>query len=159
MFMAQALSADGSCRQVVDDAAVKRLIAGMTPCSSNTAAYCKARARLPQAMIDTLARRTGKLVADGVCDAWLWRGRRVLLADGTTVTLADTADNQEVYPQMASQHEGLGFPIMRLVGLLLWQAAPCSMPPAGRAWARAVMSRPCSEVVAPEECITHCICL
>jgi hypothetical protein len=118
MFMAQALSADGSCRQVVDDAAVKRLIAGMTPCSSNTAAYCKARARLPQAMIDTLARRTGKLVADGVCDAWLWRGRRVLLADGTTVTLADTADNQEVYPQMASQHDGLGFPIMRLVGLL-----------------------------------------
>jgi hypothetical protein len=34
MFMAQALSADGSCRQVVDDAAVTRLIAGMTPCSS-----------------------------------------------------------------------------------------------------------------------------
>jgi len=57
-----------------------------------------------------------------------------------------TADNQEVYPQMASQHDGLGFPIMRLVGLLLWQAAPCSMPPAGRARARAVTSRPCSGV-------------
>lgn len=118
MFVAQSLSADGSCRQAVDDAAVKRLIAGMRPCSSNTAAYCKARARLPQDMVETLTRRTGKLVADGVCDGWLWRGRRVLLADGTTVTLPATEENQGAYPQPASQRQGLGFPIMRLVGLL-----------------------------------------
>jgi hypothetical protein len=44
MFLAQALSADGSCRQVVDEAAVKRWVAGMSPCRSNTAAYGKARA-------------------------------------------------------------------------------------------------------------------
>ena len=44
MFMAQALLADGTCRQAVDDAPVKRLIAGLPRCSSNTAAYCKARA-------------------------------------------------------------------------------------------------------------------
>jgi len=48
MFLAQALSADGSCKQVVNDAAVKRLVAGMPVCSSRTAAYCKARARLPR---------------------------------------------------------------------------------------------------------------
>ena len=89
MFMAQALSADGSCRQVVNDAAVKRLIAGMSPCSSNTAAYCKARARLPQAMIETLTRRTGEVVVGAASDSWLWRKRRVLLVDGTTVSLAD----------------------------------------------------------------------
>jgi hypothetical protein len=118
MFMAQALSADGSCRQAVDDAAVKRLIAGMTPCSTNTAAYGKARARLPLAMINTLTRRTGTLVADGVSDGWLWRGRRVLLADGTTVDLPDTEENQAAYRQPASQGNGLGFPKMRLVGLL-----------------------------------------
>jgi hypothetical protein len=118
MFLAQSLSADGSCRQAVDDAAVKRLIAGMAPCSSNTAAYCKARARLPQAMVETVARRTGTLIADGVSEGWLWRGRRVLLADGTTTTLPDTEANQAAYPQPASQSNGLGFPIMRLVGLL-----------------------------------------
>ena len=118
MFMAQALSADGSCRQAVDDAAVKRLISDMTPCSTNTAAYCKARARLPQTMISTLARRTGALVAGGVADGWLWRGRRVLLTDGTTLTLADTEENQDAYPQPGSQREGLGFPKMRLVALL-----------------------------------------
>lgn len=118
MFLAQALSPDGSCRQVVNDAAVKRLIAGMTPCSSNTAAYCKARARLPQAMIETLTRRTGELVAAAASDPWLWRERRVLLVDGTTVTLADTEENQAAYPQPASQRKGLGFPILRLVVLL-----------------------------------------
>ncbi|ESQ15589.1 MAG: IS4 family transposase [Thiohalocapsa sp. PB-PSB1] len=116
--MAQALSSDGSCRAVVNDARVKRLIAGLPECSSNTAGYCKARARLPQTMISTLALRAGGLVADGVCDAWLWRGRRVLLADGTTTTLPDIEENQAVYPQPASQREGLGFPIMRLVVLL-----------------------------------------
>ena len=118
MFMAQVLSADGSCRQAVDDAAVKRLISDMTPCSTNTAAYCKARARLPQPMISTLARRTGALVAGSLSDGWLWRGRRVLLTDGTTLTLADTEVNQNAYPQPASQREGLGFPKMRLVALL-----------------------------------------
>jgi hypothetical protein len=118
MFMAQALSPDGSCRAVVNDARVKRLIGGLPECSSNTAGYCKARARLPQTMISTLVLRTGKLVADGVADAWLWRGRRVLLADGTTTTLPDTEANQAAYPQPASQREGLGFPVMRLVVLL-----------------------------------------
>ena len=62
MFLAQALSADGSCQQAVNDAAVKRLVAGMDECSSNTAAYCKARARLPQTMISTLALRTAQVL-------------------------------------------------------------------------------------------------
>ena len=118
MFMAQALSADSSCQRAVDDAAVKRLIGGLPRCSSNTAAYCKARARLPQTMVSTLARHTGELVAGEVSDGWLWRGRRVLLTDGTTLSLVDTEDNQAAYPQPNSQREGLGFPKMRLLGLL-----------------------------------------
>jgi hypothetical protein len=39
----------------VDSAALTRLIAGMAPCSSNTAAYCKDREWLTQAMVETLA--------------------------------------------------------------------------------------------------------
>jgi hypothetical protein len=117
MFLAQALSADGSCRQAVDDAAVKRLVAGLAPHSSSTGAYCQARARLPLGMILTLTRQTGALVADGVPDWWQWRSRRVRLVDGTTVTLADTEDNQNAYPQLDSQKPGLGFPVCRLVAL------------------------------------------
>jgi hypothetical protein len=118
MFMAQALSADGSCRQAVNDAAVKRLVAGMAPLSSNTAAYCQARSRLPQTLVSTLAQRTGALLTEGAADWWHWRGKRVCLADGTTATMADTQENQAKYPQPGSQREGLGFPMMRVVALV-----------------------------------------
>ena len=63
MFLAQALSADGSCRQAVDDAAVKRLVAGLRPHSTSTSAYCQARSRLPVTLVSTLAREAGGMVA------------------------------------------------------------------------------------------------
>ena len=47
MFVAQVLSSDGSCQQAVDAAAVNQLIAGLQPGSTDTGAYCRARARLP----------------------------------------------------------------------------------------------------------------
>ena len=118
MFLAQSLSADGSCQQVVNDAAVKRLICGLKPGKTNTGGYCKARARLPLTMISTLAIKTGEIVAQGAASWWHWRGRQVRLVDGATVTLPDTKENQKDYPQSNSQKAGLGFPICRLVALL-----------------------------------------
>lgn len=118
MFLAQALSTDGSCRQVVNDAAVKRLVGGMRPCSTSTSAYCQARERLPLAMVSTLVLQTGEIVAEGAANWWHWRGRQVRLVDGATVTLPDTEENQVAYPQPNSQKKGLGFPICRLVALL-----------------------------------------
>jgi hypothetical protein len=118
MFVAQVLSADGSCQQAVDAALVKRLIAGLEPGSTDTGAYCKARARLPVAMISTLVRECGDIVANDAPGWWLWRDRRVVLVDGATVTLSDTEDNQAAYPQPSSQKAGLGFPLARMVALL-----------------------------------------
>lgn len=118
MFLAQALSADGSCRQVVNDAMVKRVIGGLKPGSTDTGGYCKARSRLPVSMVSTLARESGGIVAEEAASWWHWRGRRVRLVDGATVTLADTEANQAAYPQSSSQKPGLGFPICRLVALL-----------------------------------------
>jgi hypothetical protein len=118
MFMTQALSADGSCRQVLDDYAVKRLIAGLPRLSTRTSAYCQARARLPLPMITSLTRQTGGLVTDGAPAGWHWQTQRVRLADGATMTLADTPENQAEYPQSKIQKAGLGFPICRMVVLL-----------------------------------------
>jgi hypothetical protein len=118
MFLAQALSADGSCQQVVNDAMVKRVIGGLKPGSTDTGGYCKARSRLPVSMVSTLARESGGIVAEEAASWWHWRGRRVRLVDGATVTLADTEANQAAYPQSSSQKPGLGFPICRLVALL-----------------------------------------
>jgi hypothetical protein len=47
-----------------------------------------------------------------------WCGRRVLVADGATVTAADTPENQRAYPQQATQEPGCGFPLIRIVALL-----------------------------------------
>ena len=63
LFVAQVLSADGSCRQAVDACQVRRLVEGLQPGSTDTDAYCKARSRLPLAMISTLARECGGIVA------------------------------------------------------------------------------------------------
>lgn len=118
MFLSQALSADGSCQQVVNDAMVKRMICGLEPGKTDTGAYCKARMRLPLSMVSTLARHAGSIIASGATSRWHWRGRPVRLVDGATVTLADTEENQAHYPQPNSQKAGLGFPQCRVVTLL-----------------------------------------
>ena len=51
MFVAQALSADGSCRQVVNAALVKRVIVDLEPGSTDTGGYCKVRVELPRSRI------------------------------------------------------------------------------------------------------------
>jgi len=118
MFLAQSLSADGSCQQAVNDAMVKRVVNGLEPGQSDTGGYCRARIRLPKAMVSALALEVGQIVAAGGPSWWHWRGRRVRLVDGATVTLPDTEKNQEEYPQPGSQKAGLGFPQCRLVALL-----------------------------------------
>jgi hypothetical protein len=66
MFVVQVLSADRSCRQVVNDDMVKRVIGGLKPGSTDTGGYCKARARLPMRMVSTLAREAGEIDTKGV---------------------------------------------------------------------------------------------
>jgi Transposase DDE domain len=118
MFLAQALSADRSCQKAVDEAAIKRLAAGLAPCSTHTGAYCGARVRLPMEMVNTLARYVGRCVTAHAPDAWHWQGHPVRLVDGTTLGMPDTPDNQAAYPQPRSQKPGLGFPLCRMVGLV-----------------------------------------
>ncbi len=88
------------------------------PCSSNTGAYCRARSKLSERVI----RRLAVDLADGcerhLDEARLWHGRHVQLVDGTTVSMPDTPENQEAYPQAHTQQEGLGFPVARVVVLL-----------------------------------------
>ena len=118
MFLAQALSTDRSCQRAVNDAAIKRLAGGMTPCSTHTGAYCRARQRLPVEMVSTLVRKCGQLMTETALDAWYWQGRPVRLVDGTTVSMPDTQANQASYPQSRSQKPGLGYPLCRMAGII-----------------------------------------
>jgi hypothetical protein len=118
MFLAQALSADRSCQNIVNDTAVKRVTRGLPRCSTHTGAYCRARQRLPTEMLSTLVRQTGRRLTAQAPEPWRWRGRPVRLVDGTTVVMPDTPANQAAYPQPQSQKPGLGFPLCRVVGML-----------------------------------------
>jgi hypothetical protein len=117
MFLAQALSTDRSCQRAVNDAAIKRLVGGLTPCSTHTGAYCRARQRLPVEMVSALVRKSGQLMTETALDTWHWQGRPVRLVDGTTISMPDTQANQSSYPQSRSQKPGLGYPLCRLVGI------------------------------------------
>jgi hypothetical protein len=114
-FLSQLLDADHSCRQAVARLLACRTAQGLPPCSAGTGGYCKARARLPEDVLARLARATGQDLEDKADKEWLWKGRRVKVVDGTGLSMPDTPENQEAYPQPAKIAAGLGFPLLRLV--------------------------------------------
>lgn len=57
---------------------------------------------------------TAQRLAPAAPKAHLWWGRPVKVYDGTTVLIADSATNQDAYPQHGNQVPGRGFPIARL---------------------------------------------
>jgi hypothetical protein len=115
VFLAQALSADHSCREAVAKLNFWRLVRNLKPCSPDAGSYCEARGRLPEPLFLELVRSTGKELAEKADAAWQWLGRVVKVVDGTTVTMADTRENQQAYPQSRTQAPGAGFPIARIV--------------------------------------------
>jgi hypothetical protein len=114
VFLGQVLGADQSCRAAVARLVAHRAARGQAPCSARTGAYCRARQRLPEAFFSAVACSVGRALDARAERRWLWRGRRVYLFDGTTVTMPDTPENQAADPQVYNQGPGLGFPIARL---------------------------------------------
>ncbi len=101
---------------------------GRKPPSDNTGDYCRARAKIPEAVIRRLVLDTAARLEEQVLPKWLWFGHHVKLVDGTTSTAADTPANQHEWPQQSSQAAGLGFPLLRIVVLLsLATAMVCGM--------------------------------
>ncbi len=117
MFVIQVISADKSCQKAVTRFNVWRVAKGLPKVSSETTSYCKARYRLPEALFERLLGWTAQQCDEVTEQEWLFCGRVVQMVDGWTVTMADTEENQEQYPQMANQKPGCGFPIARMIGL------------------------------------------
>ena len=116
-FLAQVMSIHHGCVVAVTKLIAFRVARGLSVCSAETGAYCIARDKLDEEAMQRLLTSSGQAIEDQAPDHWLWRGHRVITADGTTVTMADTAENQTAYPQLRAQQPGCGFPIMRLVVL------------------------------------------
>ena len=118
VFLSQVLDPDHSCRAAVARLIVWLAIQHRRTCSPDTNTYCEARQRLPLAVAVRLVRRTAQQIDGRAPEPWLWKGRRVTMVDGTTVSMPDAAENQKEFPQMPGQAEGLGFPIARIVALI-----------------------------------------
>ena len=116
-FLSHVVYEAPSCHAAVLRVATLLLAWERTPCSEDTAAYGRACAKLPARVLRRLALDVGRNRERQVPADWLWHGKHVQLVDGTTVTLPDTPENQQAYPQPDSQQPGLGFPMIRLVVL------------------------------------------
>jgi len=79
MFLAQVLSADGSCQQAVDEAVIKRILGGLPVRGASTSAYCQARGRLRTEVVSTLTRQIGGMIGAGAPSWWHCWNRPVRL--------------------------------------------------------------------------------
>ncbi len=117
VFLSQVMSMHHGCVSAVAKLIAYRVACGLKPCSSQTGAYCIARDQLDEQAMHRLVTHSGRAIEDHAPDAWLWLGHRVVIADGTTLTMADTPANQAAYPQLKAQAPGCGFPMMGVVVL------------------------------------------
>lgn len=116
IWLGQTLSADHSCRNAL--ACAKSAGVLSRKASVHTGGYCQARNRLKEKALRTLGIGLGKELVKDEKPEDRWHGRRVIIPDGSSVSLPDTLANQKAYPQPNTQSDGCGFPVMYLNTLM-----------------------------------------
>jgi hypothetical protein len=126
-FLVQVLDPDASCRKAASRVLAFLSVTCGLDASHNPSAYCRARKRLPDGLLQQLTGLVARKLADKVRDKDLWHGRVVKVVDGSSVSMPDTEANQAAFPQHR-QKPGCGFPIARLVGVFnLLTGALCDL--------------------------------
>lgn len=116
-WLSQVLDPDKSCKNALSRVMAHLVADNQAPPSTSTSAYCQARGRLSENLPPRLVRLTGSDLQRNQPSDWLWYNRDVFVVDGSSLLMADTEENQEVYRQHKSQKEGCGFPIARIVAV------------------------------------------
>ena len=117
-WLGQAAGPDKTCRCAVLRLVTVLHLLGREACSTATGGFCRARAKLSLAFVRALTLQLGEQVEAAALPEWLYKGRRVLLADGTLINLPDTPENLKQYPQQKHQRPGTSATSMRLVLLI-----------------------------------------
>jgi IS4 transposase len=123
-FLRQVLLPDCSCRQTVAFTLADPALARKRwkrP-DADPSAYSQARQRLPLALYERLARGVARQLDQ---PDRRWHGHRVRVVDGSSVSMPDTPELQEVFPQPSSQAPGCGFPVARLLAIFCWHTGAC----------------------------------
>lgn len=112
-FFTQVLDADGGCQEVVRKVQAFAAARSMPVPSASTSAYCQARGKLERSGLQRILKHTSEHLQHRRRNC-RWKDRRVVVVDGTGVSMPDTPANQEAWPQPGSQKPGCGFPQARI---------------------------------------------
>ena len=125
-FLGQILSEDHSCQAAVDRLVAWRTARGLPACSRRHRRLLQGPPAAPRDTPAPDGPRHRRPPPGQAPEAWLFHGRRVVVADGSTVSMPDTAENQAEYPQHSLQKPGCGFPIARIVVLIALATGSCA---------------------------------
>ena len=114
-LLAAVNSRDNTLRGAVVRNNADRMQRGDAPASTGTSAFSEARSKLNPLVLIGAAKDVAARVCAKAPGGDIWRGMAPYVIDGTTLTAADTAENQRRFPQATTQAEGVGYPIMRVV--------------------------------------------
>jgi hypothetical protein len=120
-FLLQVLDGSKTLRAAVGLLLGQRVASGQTDLpGGDPTAYCQARKRLPGAVLEALSRETAQRMRGLVSPQTGWLGRRVWIVDGSSVSMPDTPELQQAFPQPSGQRRGCGFPVAQMVALFCW---------------------------------------
>jgi len=85
--------------------------------SVNAPSFCKARMRLPLAVLQMLLRQSSLAMRGVTKGQGLWCGLRAYLVDGSSTIAPDTPSSQKAFGQPKGCKKGCGFPVPKVLGL------------------------------------------
>ena len=112
-FLGQVIDSDGGCKEAVRKLQSYASRKGVNVPSSSTASYCVARKKLDEKDLADIFQHTAAL-GDKSPKNGLLNNRRVIVVDGTGLSMPDTPLNQSIWPQSSNQKQGCGFPTARV---------------------------------------------
>lgn len=118
-FLFQVLNPGMACQSVVAKVRawlIQRPLNPKRP-SLGTAAFCQARCALSAKFLQAACEALQNKLSTQASSTWLWCGHGVKVLDGSSLSMPDTAVNQERWPQPPAQKQGCGFPVASLLGV------------------------------------------
>jgi hypothetical protein len=82
------------------------------------AAFCKARLRLPLILFENLVEKIAATIEQNDLNQRKWLGHRVLIADGTGISMPEDRRLVEAFGYPRHRADGSGFPVARLLYLM-----------------------------------------
>lgn len=117
-FFSQVLDAESGCAEVVRKFQAFAASRSLPLPSTSSSAYCQTRQKIEQSEVKSILAHTTSQLTQRHSVKNNLESRRVIVVDGTGVSMPDTHSNQEQWPQQRHQKKGCGFPQARICACL-----------------------------------------